>query len=281
MNPTLGAAIGAGVALGAVLLWWGFQPVPAMRPAPARRDRLPLTRTERIRAGAALGVAVLLAVAFGWVIMLLLLPVGAVLVPRIMSPPVVEDPARLAGIAKWVRSVETMLSAKTTLNTALVTASREAPEEIRPEATRLADRLALGWDTTAALYRFAEELASPAGDYAVAGLIGASTGSDAGLTAAMSTIALETMEEVKVRREIATARREDFQTVRFVTLVTIVVAAALVLVSPIGQFYRTPIGQVALLGFAGIYLALLLDIRNQATPRPPRRFLIAPEKAPH
>ena len=283
----LGAVLGALTAAGAVCLVIGLRPAPADAPiGPAsiqRRRRRPRPgrwwpRTSREKVLGALGllVGLVLALFGGWVVAIVLVPVVAVGLPRLLAAPDGVDPDRLEAMEEWVRALTGVLHADMPLRTAIIATLSSAPTKIRPEVQTLVARLHARRPLADALYGFAEDLDDQTGDYIAAALIQASTVSSAGLTRTLPAIATEVANEVRVRRSISVERARAINQARWVAGVAVAGLTLFVLVTPFGAAYRAPMGQIVLLGLAGAFAAVLAWMRRRATTTPPARFLLAP-----
>ncbi len=283
----LGAVLGALTAAGALCIVIGLRPAPAEAPiGPAsihRRRRRPRPgrwwpRTPREKALGMLGLVVglVLALTGGWVVAIVLVPVIAVGMPRLLSAPGGVDPDRLEAMEEWVRALTGVLHAEMPLRTAITATLPSAPATIRPEVQTLVARLQARRPLADALYGFAEDLDDQTGDYIAAALIQASTVSNAGLTRTLPAIATEVANEVRVRRAIGVERARAVNQARWVAGVAVAGMALFVLLTPFGAAYHTPMGQIVLLGLAAVFAAVLLWMRRRATTTPPARFLLVP-----
>lgn len=282
----LGAVLGALTAAGAVCLVIGLRPAPADAPiGPAsvqrRRRRRPgrwWPRTPREKTLGALGLLGGLALALfgGWVVAIILVPVVAVGLPRLLAAPDGVDPDRLEAMEEWVRALTGVLHADMPLRTAIIATLSSAPTKIRPEVQTLVARLHARRPLADALYGFAEDLDDQTGDYVAAALIQASSVSNAGLTRTLPAIAAEVATEVRVRRSIGVERARAINQARWVAGFAVVGMSLFVLLTPFGAAYHSPMGQIVLLGLAGAFASVLLWMRRRATTTPPARFLLVP-----
>lgn len=283
----LGAALGAMIVAGGLCIVIGLRPAPHDAPAgPASTPRVrrrrtvswwPRTGREQTLAAAGLVAGLGLAIGGGWIVAIVLLPIIAVGLPRLLAPPRGVDPDRLEAIEQWVRALNGVLHAEMPLATAITATLPSTPAEIRTEVATLVARLQARRPLPQALYGFAEDLDDQTGDYIAAALIQASTVSNAGLTRALPAIASEVADEVRVRRAIGVERARAVNQARWITAVAVPGLTLFVLFTPFGAVYHSPVGQLVLLGLAAAFAAVLRWMRRRATTIPPARFLLVPE----
>lgn len=246
------------------------------RPARAGRS---LSAADRRNLVIGLAVGVVLAL-FGWIIALVIAPAVAVAAPRLMRAPDQVDPERLEAMAEWARSLSGVVGANLGLATAIRGTRGSLPEPIRPELERLIARLQARRPLVESLYAFADDLHDQTGDYIASAMIGAATASGAGLRATLADIAADTASEVRVRREIATARRATTTQVRLITMFVVAGVAGYVLFTPLGQQYQHGIGQLLLAAYCVLFALCLRWIRAAGSTTPPARFLSQPTRTP-
>ena len=278
----IGVTLGALLATGILLIAVGTNPDQAPTPArPGSRlrrlpARLTLSTREKYLALAGLIAGVLLAAFGGWIIALVLAPLVTVGMPRLLTYPRSVDPDTLEALEEWVRALAGVLAAEAALSTAIIATLPSAPAPIRPAVQNLVTRLQARRPLPDALYAFADELDSQTGDYVAAALIQASTVSGAGLTRTLNMIAAEVADEVRVRRAIGVERDKAVNQARWVSGISVAGVVLFVLLTDFGTTYRTPSGQLVLLGFAGAFTGALLWLRARATAKAPARFLVRP-----
>lgn len=282
MTTLLGVVCGIGVAAGILLAIAGVRPyMPTVKPDRAARPkltgtRLRLTRAEQLRVAVALTAGILLAVIAGWFIAIVILPLIAVGLPRLMRAPVGVDPDRLDALGDWVRALHGLIVVGTPLGSAIIATERSVPKAIAEPVHALIARLRAEQPIDDALYTFADELSDQTGDFIASALIQASRVSNAGLTRTLEAIANDVTEEVAARRDIIVQRHGSLTQARWMTIGFSFALPAYVLFSPTATAYRTPLGQLVLIGFAASYAAALLWLRRTATTKPPKRFLKRP-----
>lgn len=285
MTPMLGLLAGLGVGVGILLLVLGLtsRPERATRPAsnrvPARaRIGAGFTVKEKRAALIAVMIGVVLALTTGWVVAILLAPVMAVGVPRLIRPPQGVSTERLEAIEEWVRSIHGLLANALPLGSAIIATLPSAPEAIKPEISALVSRLQARRSLEESLYLFADDLQDQTGDFVATALIEASRSAGAGLNRTLEALALEVADEVRMRRDIQIERQKAISEARWLTLIICTGVPAFVLFSNLGANYRTPTGNLVSLALAGMFGGCLLWIRKTATTRPPARFLKTPAR---
>ncbi len=268
-----GALIVAGV-IGIIL---GLRPTPVRerRPATGRMRRLhKLTRTTRMLLLGGLAGGVVAWLVTGWVLAIAAVPVAAVGLPMLLSAgPAASRIARLEAMEEWTRSLSGVLTVGVGLEQALVATLRSTPAAIAPEVTRLVARLRARWGTEDALRAFADELDDSTGDLIAANLILGARRRGAGLASVLEGLAESVAADVRARRQVEADRAKPRATARWVTLIS---AGVLVILAVSGTYvapYRSPLGQVILVGLLSAYVATLIWMKRMAMGRNLPRFL--------
>lgn len=280
----IGALIGIGIAAGIALIIVGVTGTNDPTNKKRKRDQTGFadrfSSTERGAALVGLVIGIVLAALLGWVVTIVLLPVAAVGIIRLMQPQKGVDPDHLEALEEWVRALRGILASHASLSTAIISTHASAPAAIEPQVRVLVARLRSHTPLESALYSFAEDLDSQTGDYIAAALIQASQFSGAGLSNALDAIAAEVATEVRALRDIEVDRSKPLNESRAIALVAIVGGLALVFVLPFGAVYRdTGLGQAVLLMLATAFAADLYWLRARAALKPSPRFLVRPKEA--
>lgn len=275
--PALGGALLVAGVLGVVA---GLRPTETpetvrVRSATLTRLRSMPKRTRMLLFGGfAAGVVAWLVT--GWVLALVAAPVAAVGLPMLLAAsPAATRIERLESMEEWTRSLSGVLTVGVGLEQALVATLRSTPEPIAPEVNRLVARLRARWVTEDALRAFADELNDATGDLVAANLILGARRRGAGLASVLEGLAESVAADVRARRQVEADRAKPRATARWVTLIS---AAVLVVLAVSGSYvepYRSPIGQVILVGLLSAYVATLIWMRHMALGRPMPRFLDA------
>ena len=206
---------------------------------------------------------------------------GLIVVATVLGLPVLLSTSRVAsrGIARieaveeWTRRLGDILVVGVGLEQAITTSLRSVPEAIRPEVTALAARLSARWSTETALRAFADDLGDATGDLVVASLILGHRRRGPGLARALTAVADSVAEEVAMRRRVEADRAKPRATARAVTLITIGVVGLGALNRTYLAPYGTPLGQLVLLGIAGVFIGALVWMRTLTLTAPQSRLL--------
>lgn len=275
----LGLLAGAAVGIGILLLVVGVSGVSATSGT-----------AERTGPGPALGVLAAVRTRRVWVAGITAVVVwgltrwpalGVVAALAVWGVPVLFSAQRRAGaaidrveaVAEWVRRLADVLVVGVGLGQAIVSTARAAPAEIVDEVDLLAARISARWDIEEALRAFADEIADPSGDLAVAALVLAQRRKGPGLAAALVAVADALSEQVTMRRRVEADRAKPRATARAVTVITLLVVALGLLGGGYLSPYGTPLGQLVLIGVATLFAGSLAWMNSMASARPGHRFL--------
>jgi tight adherence protein B len=236
-------------------------------------------RALTIRLLTLLAAAVLGWLLSGWPVMLIAGPLAVIWLPKLFSDQRSKQRiARLEALEDWTRSLAGVLIAGTGIEQAIERTHTSAPEQIRPQVTRLAQRLRARWSTVDALRAFGDELDDATADLAVGALILAAQQRGPGLVTVLEGLAQTVSDAVRARRAVEIERDKQQSQVRMVTgLALATVSIIAVFGRTYLQAYSTPIGQVALVVLMGAYIGLLVLMRQMAASKPPARLLPASE----
>lgn len=272
----LGAAYGAGIGLGLLLLVLGIRGTEARR-APRRRPRELLANEPLVLQVLLASAAALMTwVVTGWMVGAAIAALLAVTVPRgwRRGRGQEEVVGRTEAIAAWTEMLRDTLAAAAGLEQAIVTAAPNAPDAIRPEVVRLARRLDRGERLVSGLRMLAEELANPAADLVVAALVTAAEREARDLVALLGSLARSTRREAEARMRIHASRARLRTAVRVVVGTLAIFATGLILFNPrYLEPYQTVTGQLVLLLVAGILAGGYALMQRMATLHAPERFL--------
>lgn len=270
----LGVVFAAGVTT-AIAGWSGVELTRAPRRV-TRRRQLPVTRADARNAAAGLVAGMLLLAVGGWFVALLIAPTLAVLAPRLIRKPPMTSADELEGLEEWVRSLTGVLAAGTSLSTAILATRPSVPQVVQEPVDRLCARLQARRPLVEALYAFGEDLDSQVGDFIASALIQAAQADQAALSQTLNAIATDVAAEVRAARKIHVDRANAFAQARLVIIISLIALPGFVLLTPIGQEYRTGSGQLLLIGIIVAFVACLTWMRVKATPPPSPRFLVTP-----
>lgn len=287
MSPTtlLWALVGLAISLGALLVLLGAQQRAAGSPdaSTRRRSRLraagaTLTRREQVTVAAAAALGLIIAITTGWVVALLALPVGTLLISRILLHTAPSRIADLEALQEWTRNLSGVLQTNAGLVEALVLTLRSTPAPIRPQVERLVARLQANRPAPEALRAFADDLDDPAGDLIASTLLLGVTRSGVGLTQILKALADSVAKEVSQRRDIEAARAGPRWSARGVSIIFTLVLTGFITLTEFGAQYATPFGQVVLVAVLAAFFACLWWLHWVTVPKPEPRFMITDEE---
>lgn len=274
MTPLVPAAGGALIVAGIFGLIFRRHLFARSAPGPKRFRKLHVSQTTKLLAAAGLAAGVLVALVTGWLIAIAVIPAAAVGLPILLGNP--QDKARinkLDALEEWTRALSGTLTVGYSLEEAIRTSLRSAPDPIRPEVTRLVARLRARVGTEQALRAFADDIDDSTGDMVAAFLILGSHRRGQGLASVLETLAESVAADVRARRAIEADRAKPRTTARWVTIITVGVLAVLALSGDYIAPYHTPVGGLILIVLLAAYVALLLWMRQMAKAKPIPRFL--------
>ena len=271
----IGGLTGAALFLAVIALYG----LPARRPGagPGRLDRL---RRDVLSPRGAIAVVtgILVLVATRWVVA----GVGVALLAyswRSISGARGERAAiaRLEGLATWTESLRDTIAGAVGLEQAIPSSTRIAAPAIREPLLKLVDRLHTRMPMPEALRVFATDLDDPSADLIIAALIINSRLRGPGLRDLLGALSRSVREELDMRRKVSAERRSTRRSVQIVIGVSVGMAIVLALLdrsflSP----YSSPLGQVVLVGIAGLYGIGIAWLRRLAHFETPQRMLGEP-----
>lgn len=268
------ALAGALIVGGVIALVVGLTPSEVVQRPPRKRHLKPLPRQTQwlLAAGAITGLIAFMVT--GWAMALLLVPIAFVGLPALLSSgPAQTRIGRLEAMEEWTRSLAGVLTVGVGLEQALVTTLRSTPAAIAPEVTRLVARLRARWSTEQALRAFADELDDSTGDLVAANLILGARRRGAGLASVLDGLAESVAADVRARRQVEADRAKPRATARWVTIISASVLVVLAVSGTYVEPYRSPFGQVILVGLLAAYISLLVWMKRMAIGRELPRFL--------
>lgn len=282
MSPAtfLVAMAGTLVVAGILAVIVGLRPAPVPQPStrPRRLGRAGrsarIQRRTKILLGVGLSAGVVVAAVTGWLVAIVILPAAIAGLPVLLSPPPTAARIdKLEALEEWTRALAGVLTVGVGLEQAMIATLKSTPDPIRPEVTTLVRRLRARMGTEQALRTFADDLNDTTGDLVAANLILGSRRRGQGLAAVLQALAESVAEDVKARRVIEADRAKPRSTARWVTIITVTVLGVLALTGDYIAPYGTLLGQTILISLLGVYVALLLWLRNMAKGKPLARFL--------
>ena len=219
----------------------------------------------------------------GWPVVGLIVAAAVVGLPFLLGSAAAASRAidRVQAIEEWTRRLADVLATGVGLDQGLLASASTCPPVIAGEvelsggtAVRaVADRARVcGPSPTTST--------TPSGDFVVATLLLASRRRGPGLSSVLTAAAGSVADEVAARRKIEAERAKPRSTARLVTLITLGVAALLMLNGTYLAPYGDGLGQLVLLAIAGAFTGCLLWIRSLTLATPTPRFLTTTDGAP-
>lgn len=283
----LGLALGLLFALGVIAFVYGAVPreesITFDTPRPeSLQKRLGLAGPEGLKKlrnlGIGVGLGLLAALVTRAPIWLLIMPIGAVVLPPLLKA---GDGGRMVerseALETWTRSMSGILITGVGLEEAIRGSLSSTPAAIKAEMGRLVARLEAGQPIEAALRVWADEMDDPTADLVAGALIMGSRTRKGGLSRALAELADVVGDQTRMVQAIEAERAGPRTTVRWVTVISLIVVGAVVLNPGWGAAYRTPMGQLILVGIAASYLGVLRWMQSIARGKPRTRFLVEGE----
>ncbi|MCE7011729.1 type II secretion system F family protein [Kibdelosporangium philippinense] len=271
--------LGAGLAVGVLLIVAGLRGRPVRSAAPSRLGTWLAAHHDRKQVGW-LVVAVLAGLAVGaitgWVVGAVLTVVAVVSLPRILGSNVDHKRhlERIEAIAGWTEMLRDTLVAAAGLEQAILATAPACPEAIREEITELAIRLERGERLAPSLRHLADQLRDPTADLVISALVLAAEHQARQLADLLGELASEAREQASMRMRVEAGRARTRTSVRVIVITTLSFAAGLVLLNR-GYLapYDTAFGQIMLLLVGTLFAAAFAWLAKIARLREPQRFL--------
>ena len=271
--------LGAGAAVGVLLIVAGLRGRPARAATPSRLSSWLAARHDRRRVGW-LVMAVLAGLAVGavtgWVVAAILTVLAVVGLPRILGSNVDHKRhlERIEAIAGWTEMLRDTLVAAAGLEQAILATAPACPEAIREEITELAVRLERGERLAPSLRHLADQLRDPTADLVISALVLAAEHQARQLADLLGELASEAREQASMRMRVEAGRARTRTSVRVIVITTLSFAIGLVLLNR-GYLapYDSAFGQIMLLFVGALFAASFAWLARIARLREPERFL--------
>ncbi|WP_042424638.1 type II secretion system F family protein [Streptacidiphilus anmyonensis] len=237
-------------------------------------------RTRRTRVLAGGGVAVAVWLVTGWPMAGLLSGLVAGNVVWLLNPGREHAMriARLEGLEEWVRRLADIHTTGLSLEQSIRSSAPKVPAAIEPQAKLLVGRLAAGWPTRAAYRAFGDDLDDVTADMVVAMMLLHVQDRGGGLSRAFKELASCVQEEVLMRRKVEADRAKPRANMRWIVLFCLVVFALSMFSGSYVGPYSSPLGVLAMVGFALGFAAMVAWMRSMANMRPTPRFLSSADR---
>lgn len=208
-------------------------------------------------------------------IWLLIVPIGAVILPPLLAAGAGERTVeRSEALETWTRSMSGILITGVGLEEAIRGSLSSTPAAIKPEMGRLVARLEAGQPIESALRVWADEMDDATSDLVAGALIMGSRTRKGGLSRALAELADVVADQTRMVQAIEAERAGPRTTVRWVTVISLIMVGLVVVNPDWGMAYRTPLGQMILAGIAAAYLGVLKWMQSIAKGKPRPRFLV-------
>jgi len=210
----------------------------------------------------------------GWLIMLVAVPAAVLGLPWLLSAPPNDQTDLLRSLDQWIRLLQGSILTGKSVTDAVRTTRRQAPARLRAAVNEAVARMDSRWSTDDALRHMADELDSADADGIIAALILASRRGGIGTAETLKALAEACQDRLRAMREIETERAKPRIVVRQVTLITLTILGAALLVG--GEYfapYGTAHGQLILAFLVTCYIGALLMLRRRTAPEPRPRIL--------
>lgn len=266
----LGSAFGACAGLGVIVLVRGLRPLGTGQ----TRGRSMAARWRPGLLGLAGGV--LVGALTGWPVLALLVMVGSVVLPRVMSGAQRRAlTERSEAVARWIEMLRDTMAGAAGLEEAVAVTSQRPPPAIRDAVTQFAMRLH-HQPLPVALRGFAQQVDDPGAQLLAAALITAATNETRDLGRLLSALADATHAQARMRQTIDAGRAQVRSATRLVLAVTLVFTVALFVFS---REYLAPYATVEgqlWLAVVGVvfFAALVLLLRLDRIDLPEQRLMI-------
>lgn len=233
-----------------------------------------LSRRSRLKIALGLVAGVLVALWTGWPLMLVVVPLAVYGVPHLLSAPDQDQVELLQALDRWVRGMTATMATGKSITDALRLSARMPPPLLADHLVLLLRRLDDRWPAPQALLALADDLGSPDADAVLASLVLAAERGGTGATTTLAALADTIQERLKALREIESERAKPRAVVKQVTIITLVLLSASVLLArDFFAPYGTPLGQSLLAGLLAAYVGSLVMLRRMTLPRRRDRIL--------
>ncbi|GHC88258.1 type II secretion system F family protein [Streptomyces flavofungini] len=180
---------------------------------------------------------------------------------------------RLEAMAEWMQQLAGVHEAGGTLDSSITTSAPRAPTVIRPQVRLLAARLRVGATPSVAYRQFADEFADGAVDNAVMLFLTHAQEHGPGLSRALQSMASLTEQEAIQLRTVDAKRSQVRTGTRWISVITLLIAAYIFANPSWGEIYRTATGQGVMFVLATVFAAALAWMRKLAQSHPAPRLL--------
>ncbi|WP_460757476.1 type II secretion system F family protein [Myceligenerans cantabricum] len=220
------------------------------------------------------GLGLVAGIFTGWWSLAVIVPVMVVGLPALFRTTTQSSEVeKLIDLTAWVRSLIGVLSGGAVgLEQGIAATLPSAAPSVRPSLARLVARLEARQPIKPALYRWADEMDDYSSDMIASALVLESDNRTGAVAPALKQLAESLSAQARARREIETERATGRATVRWVTVVTLVVLGGTAMTGYLDG-YDSPVGQIVAVTLFGAYCGCLLWMRRISMGQPIPRFL--------
>ena len=180
---------------------------------------------------------------------------------------------RLEALAEWTQRLSDRLVAGGGLEQVISTSVNTAPEALEAEIKALSGRLQSRWRLEDALRALGNDMGDATADKVLAALVLRAGDHGPGLARALADLAESVREEVRQRRAIEADRAKHRATVRWMTIIIIVVVVAGAFDTTYIRPYKSPVGELVLGVVLAGMVAVVAWMQTMSKQRPVPRFL--------
>lgn len=265
---------------GLIMLAMYFRPAPPKAISPTkttlktRWQRVSKKTKNNLVIGVILGV--IAAIVSGFPVMVIVVPAAMIILPTLLGKPSTYERDLLLALEAWSRSLAgTADTGRFTLREVIGITQGSVPVLLKAPVDRLYARMSTTWTTADALRAFADELDNTYADEVTIYLIQAAEFNAGGLSKALNSVADGLSGNAKRKIEVEVERNKPRETMITMTFIIGITLAALVLFAGSGQmdFYRTPLGGIALALILSMYVGLMVWAKNITRVAPEPRIL--------
>ncbi len=234
------------------------------------------TKTSLI-IGGILGIVA--AIISGFPVMVIVVPAAITIVPALLGKPSTYERDLILALENWARSLaSTADTGAFTLREVIGITQGSVPQMLKAPVNRLYTRMSSSWSTADALRAFADELDNSHADEVTIYLIQAAEFNAGGLSKALESVSEGLSATAKQKILIEGERKKPRETMISMTWIVGITLVMLVFFAGTGNmdFYRTPLGGVALGLILSSFVGLMVWARAITRVPPEPRFLSAP-----
>lgn len=237
-----------------------------------------MRRDQMIRLGIGVAGGLVIALITGFVPSLVVVPAMVFILPGLLATPPSPEVKLLEALDTWIRMIVSATSTGRSVLDAIRSTATQVPQVLKEPVRVMLIRLDEHWPVRTAFQGLADDLDSPESDTVCAALIVIIDRGGIGASTTMAALGRQVRDRLHAWREINAEREKPRVVVRQVSLITLVVLGAALIISP-GYFaaFTRPLGQVIATALLLGYLGALVGLQRSARPRSRERILTCRE----